>query len=438
MVTDIGKLRLTIGLAMLWLTTPAFGELPIDQDPINYRTSTATDPVAKLQAKLARGEVKLKHDGDRQGYLKSVLEALKVPAESQTLVFSKTSFQHSRIAPKTPRALYFNDDVYIGWVQGGDVLEIAAVDPRLGATFYLLDQEPAAKPEFQRQTDTCIQCHISGKTKDVPGFMLRSVYTDRIGYPVFSAGGFVTDQTSPLKERWGGWYVTGKHGEQRHMGNVVVTNQAHPERLDFEAGANRTDLEGLVDTWPYLSRGSDLVALMVFEHQVTMHNLITFAGYQTRIGRHYDGEMNRAFGEPAERVTDSTKGRMKDAASKLVEYMLFSDEARLTAPVEGSSTFATEFAARGPRDRKGRSLRDFDLKTRLFKYPCSFLIYSEAFDALPTLMKEQVYQRLHDVLTGKNKRPEFAHLTDADRRAILEILLDTKPGLPDAWKSGSL
>ncbi len=435
MLSDASKVRWIVALALLAVGPNARAELPIDQEPINYRTSTATDPIARLQAKIDRGEVTLKHDEERQGYLKSVLEALQVAPESQTLVFSKTSFQHGRIAPKTPRALYFGDDVYVGWIRGGDVLEIAAVDPQLGATFYLLDQQKTEKPQFLRQTDTCLQCHMSGKTKDVPGFMLRSVYTDRIGYPVYSAGGFVTDQSSPLKERWGGWYVTGKHGGQRHMGNVLVTSQTHPERLDSEAGANRADLKSLVDTWPYLTGHSDIVALMVSEHQVQMHNLITSANYQTRIGRHYDAGMNQAFGEPAGRVTDSTKSRIKDAAEKLVAYMLFSDEARLTDPVEGTSGFAAKFAANGPRDRRGRSLRDFDLKTRLFKYPCSYLIDSESFEALPALMKQEVYRRLHDVLTGRDHRPEFAHLSAVDRRNILEILRETKPGLPDDWKN---
>ena len=425
---------LKTGLVLLGLATFAHAELPIDQEPINYRTATATDPISRLQGKLDRGELTLKFVEERQGYLRSVLEALKVPEESQTLVFSKTSFQHGRISPRMPRALYFGDDTYIGWVQGGDVLEIATVDPQLGATFYLLDQQKAAKPQFLRQTDSCIQCHISGKTKDVPGLMLRSVFTNKSGYPEYSAGSFLTDQSSPIKERWGGWYVTGKHGNQRHMGNVVVTNETHPEQLDFEAGANRTDLKGLVDTSPYLNGYSDIVALMVKEHQTQMQNLIIFANYQTRIGRHYDAGMNKSFGEPPDRITRSTQRRIKDAAEKLVAYMFFSEETRLTAPIEGSSSFAAKFATQGPRDQKGRSLRDLDLKTRLFKYPCSYLIYSNSFDALPALMKEQVFKRLKAVLTSEDKRAEFAHLSEIDRRAILDILLETKPGLPGDWK----
>ena len=415
--------------------TLARAELPIDREPINYHTAPATDPIARLQVRLDRGEIKLKHDDEGPGYLKSVLDALGVSATSQTLVFSKTSFQHTRIAPRTPRALYFGDDVYVGYVKAGDALEFAAVDPKLGATFYLLDQEPKRRPKFVRQADACLQCHHSSKTQDVPGHLVRSVFPDEGGMPLFGAGSFVTDQASPLKERWGGWYVTGTHGAQRHMGNVVVADRDHPERLDVEAGANRVDLKGLVDTWPYLTEYSDIVALMVIEHQTQLHNRITLAGYQARLGRYYDEGLNKALNQPIDAVSASTQSRIKSYAEGLVKAMLFVDEARLTAPVEGTSGFAAQFTSRGPRDRRGRSLRDFDLKTRLFKYPCSYLIYSEAFDALPKPTKDHVYLRLREVLTGQDTSRDFAHLGTDDRRAILEILRETKIGLPDDWKA---
>src|SRR5262249_24032554 len=154
-------------------------------------------------------------------YLKAVLKALGVSEASQTLVFSKTSFQHARIGPRAPRALYFGDDVYVGYVRGGDVLEFSTVDPNLEATFYLLDQQKTEKPEFVGQTHACRQCHASGKTQEAPGHLVRSVFPSRTGLPVFNAGSFVTDPSSPFSESWGGWYVTGTHGGQRHMGNVV-------------------------------------------------------------------------------------------------------------------------------------------------------------------------------------------------------------------------
>jgi hypothetical protein len=412
----------------------ARGDLPIEQEPINYLSSPVDDPVARLQKRIDRGEVVLKHE-EKQGYLKSVLEHLKVAPESQALVFSKTSFQHTRIAPRTPRALYFNDDVYVGYVKGGDVLEFASVDPKQGTVFYLLDQAPSGKPVFQRETHTCLQCHQSPKTKEVPGVLIRSIYPNRVGTPIFSAGGFVTDHESPMEERWGGWYVTGTHGDQRHMGNTVMKLSTNPEPFDREVGANVTELKDLVDTWPYLTGHSDIVALMVLEHQTQMHNLITRAGFEARIAMYQEAGINQALGRPPGSVSETTRRRINSQVEKLVQYMLFAGEPRLTSPVKGTSGFAESFAASGPRDHRGRSLREFDLKQRLFRYPCSFLIESESFDALPALVKDQVYRRLKEILTGRDPGSEFAHLTPDDRRAIFEILSEIKRDLPDDWKT---
>jgi hypothetical protein len=428
-----GWARLLVPLFALVLATSARAEFPIEQEPINYLTAVSHDPVAQLQRRIDKGEVTLKYDEKGQGYLKSVLEALGVSPSSQTLVFSKTSFQASRISPKAPRGVYFNDDVYVGFVKGSEVLEFSGVDPQLGAVFYTLEQQTSEKPHFERQTHGCLQCHQSGKTQEVPGHMIRSVYPSRSGMPVYNAGSFVTDHTSPMGERWGGWYVTGTHGDQRHMGNVMVRNADQPDKLDVDAGANHADLAGLADTSSYLTGLSDIVALMVLEHQTQLHNLITLANYQARLGKHYDEGINRALAQPTGTVSESTGRRISSHAAKLVRFLLFSGEAALTAPVAGNSGFSEWFTALGPWDKKGRSLREFDLRTRLFKYPCSFLIYSEAFNGLPAPVKDEVYRQLKDVLTGRDSSPDFAHLSPADREAILEILLDTKPDLRTRW-----
>jgi len=118
----------------------------------------------------------------------------------------------------------------------------------------------------------------------------------------------------------------------------------------------------------------------------------------------------------------------------MVRYLLFTNEVPPAGPVLGTSAFTRDFAARGPRDGQGRSLRDFDLEKRIFKYPCSYLIYSETFDAIPPVAKEYIYHRLFEILSGREQGPEFASLSSQDRRAILEILVATKPGIPDEWK----
>lgn len=406
--------------------------VPLDHPAIQYETRPVDDPVARLQKRVDAGQVKLEFR-EGQGYLKSVLDALAMHPESQVLVFSKTSFQAPRIVPNLPRAIYFDDDVSVGWVRGGDVLEFAAVDPKQGVIFYTLDQQAVEKPRFDRQ-DTCLQCHANGATVGVPGLVVRSVYTSPSGMPVFHAGTFVTDHRSPLNERWGGWYVTGQHGAQTHMGNVFAQDRSLPVKLNA-GGQNLDDLRRRFDTGAYLTPYSDIVALMTLEHQTRMTNLITRVGYEARMALHDNAAMNKALGRPDGQVSESVTRRVNSAVEEMVEYMLFADEARLTEPVRGTSGFAEVFGGNALRDPRGRSLRDLDLKTRLLRYPCSYLIYSEAFDGMPAIVRDRVYRRLWEVLTGEDAQPKFANLSPDDRKAILEILLATKKGLPEYWRA---
>ncbi|MCH7988595.1 MAG: hypothetical protein IID46_05505 [Planctomycetes bacterium] len=425
-------------LALIMMAVPVFGTEPFDGAPINYYTAAVDDPVSRLQKRIDAGEVTLHFDERRQGYLASVLKELNVPVSSQMLVFSKTSFQRRYISPHAPRAVYFGDDMYVGWVQGGKVLEFSAADPRQGAIFYSLRQKPSGRVTFARHTHECTQCHAGSLTRGVPGHVIRSVYTAPDGMPLFGAGTFISKHSSPLEKRWGGWYVTGTHGKHLHMGNLVVRNSDKIDELDFSTGANITDLDKLIDTTPYLSPHSDIVALMVAEHQTQMHNYITHAGFEGRIAIHYQKAINKALKESDAYRSPGTLGRIASAGDKLLKQMLFVEETPLQGPIVGTSGFAAEFAKRGPFDSKGRSLRDFDLKTRMFKYPCSYQIYSESFDSLPPVVKQHVYRRLWEVLTGKETGEEFTHLSGNDRKAILEILLETKTGLPDYWKSDSV
>jgi hypothetical protein len=416
---------------LLVLAAPAQGD-DLNHDPIHYKTAKADNAVTALQSRIASGTAKLTFDDDH-GYLSSVLAALDVPRSSQMLVFSKTSLQRTRITPKTPRALYFNDDVYVGFCLRGDVLEISAADPGLGTAFYTLDQTPEPKPAFARQTDSCLTCHASSTTDYYPGHLVRSVFPDRHGLPILSAGSSRTNHTSPFAERWGGWYVTGTHGPQTHRGNWLVSNEKDPAAEGNPAGQNVTDLKSRFTVANYLTPHSDLVALLVFEHQIEAHNRIARAMIETRQALHYETELNKSFGEPAGKTWDSARRRIESAADRLAKYLLFAGEAKLDGPVQGTSTFAEDFARRGPFDKQGRSLRQFDLKTRLFTYPCSYLIYSKAFAALPAEVKRPTLHRLHQVLTGHDPSPDYAHLSKDDRTAIREVLRDTMPDLPDEW-----
>lgn len=395
-----------------------------EQEPIRYSQAKPDNRVSRLIERVAAGETKLEHE-EHFGYLRALLSALDVPTDSQMLVFSKTSLQRHRIAPRTPRALYFNDDVYIGFCQQGDVLEISAVDPQLGTVFYTLDQDPLLAPNFRRQTDNCLICHGSSQTKEIPGHVVRSVFSDASGLPILSSGTYRIDHTSPIEKRWGGWYVSGTHGDQKHLGNLIVRGKFERDEIDNSAGQNQTSLDGRFDTSKYVQPHSDIVALMVLEHQADAHNYLARANFLTRQAIHHQNSLNRELHEPADRVWDSTKSRIKNAGEPLVEYLLFSGEAELTSPIRGTSGFTESFAQRGPRDQRGRSLRDFDLQTRLFKYPCSYLIYSPSFATLPPEVKTYVLRRLHEVLDGQDQSEKFAHLSAADRTAIREILADT-------------
>ncbi|HEX7897432.1 MAG TPA: hypothetical protein VF950_06710 [Planctomycetota bacterium] len=380
--------------------------------PVRYSATAAADPVAKLDVPLARD--------DDFGYLKSFLAALDIPASSQTLVFSKTSFQLRRISPRSPRALYFNDDVYVGWVRGGDVMEISAVDPQLGAVFYTLSQKDVDRPRPVRQTDACLQCHDSrGMSLGVPGHVVRSVYPAGDGTPQLSLGTFRTNYKSPFAERWGGWYVTGEHGAMRHLGNVTFPENPDVERL-AERGANVTDLSDRVDVEAYLAPTSDIVALLVLEHQTLVHNLITRANHETRVALVQCEDINRLCGDPPGTLTDGTRSRIRSNCEPLVEALFFSEEAPLTARVRGTSGFAEAFEKRGP-------LRKFDLQRRLFALPCSYLIYSKAFAGLPAVAKAYVAERMRDILLGRDASPAYAHLSAVDRAEILRVLRETHP-----------
>lgn len=421
-MTSMTVLRRTIGTALLPIVLwgQSFsGSLPlaVDGEPINYAAASRDDAIAKLNASLQRGEVEWEADA-RYGLLPGLLKSLGIPLSSQVLVFSKTSFQLQRISPEAPRALYFNDDVYVGWVQGSRVLEVSAVDPRRGGIFYTLAHVPGEKPQLRRRDD-CLQCHASANTLGVPGHIVRSVYPDAQGYPLTNIGSFLTTHRSPYRERWGGWYVHGELGRMQHMGNAAAPDGNQPDRL--------TPLARQPDLTAYLTPHSDVVALLVLEHQTAMHNVIARAGMETRLALYTEADINRSFGRPPEALSDSTRRRIANAAEVVVRDLFFSGEPALPGEIRGPSEFRNEFSRRGPRDRKGRGLREFDLRARLFRYPLSYLIYSAAFDDLPPLLLNRVYDRIDQVLNGEDTSAAFAHLSAADRSAIREIVLETKP-----------
>ena len=421
---QIGIRCLVVAWVLVYLPGRTQAQFSFEEAPINYGQTPATDRVAKLAEKLRSGKIRLGYD-QQSDYLPAILKELEIPTSSQALVFSKTSLQIHRISPATPRAIYFNDDVYVGWVQDGYMIEFAAMDDVQGGVFYSLRLD-GGKPRISRDNG-CLACHSSMRTQRVPGFFIRSVFPREDGRP--RETGTVTDHRSPFSERWGGWYVTGTHGEMRHIGNEIASDPDVPEKVDVERGANLLTLREHIDISPYPAAGSDIVALLVMEHQMQMQNFITLASFETRKAMELDRVANAEAGRPADYQSDATIKRIATVGDKLIEYLLFCNEAKLESPVAGTSTFAEEFVRRGPEDKQGRSLWQLDLQTRLFRYPCSYLIYSSSFNALPGPMAKYVRGRVLSILRGENKaaNDRFTHLSQEDRKAILEILEESKP-----------
>lgn len=418
-----------VAIATLWvamLATPPCAGDPFDEPPISYGESQPANVVSELNDRLGSGASRLVFERSL-GYLRSVLDLLHVPVSSQTLVFSKTSLQQRRITPRNPRAIYFNDSVYVGFVRGGEVLEISVADPLLGTVFYTLDQAARERPTFVRQTDDCLICHGGSQTRGVPGHIVRSVYADRSGQPIFSAGSHRVDDTTPLTDRWGGWYVSGRHGDATHLGNITYRERPDAGEERDTSGLNQSDLRTRFDAAGYLSPHSDLVALSVLAHQATAHTILVKAAFDARMALHREAALNRELGEPADHRWPSTTTILDSAAMSLVDCFLFSGAAPLPAPIEGTTSFAEEFSRRGPADGQGRSLRDLDLTKRLFRHPCSFLISSKSFDSLPEELRRRFWQTLKAALEGKDQGGRYPHLSPAERSAIREILVATMP-----------
>ncbi len=369
----------------------------INHPAIKYLTSDTDTPVDRMNAKLRDGSAKLVFD-EKTGYLKSVLDLLEVPVESQVLVYTQTSLQARHITMNNPRAIYFNDSVSVGYIRGGGLLEITAQDPQMGTVFYSIHQASVPQATFGRDSQ-CLRCHLSWDTLGVPGLSVLTTFP-RKSEDDYANGGTV-DHYRPIEERWGGWYVTGRKVPARHMGNLPLIMPAASSASRRKTGVS---VEGQFDLDGYLTPYSDIVALMVLEHQAHFSNLVTRATLETRLG------------EPL---------RIAEAVDTLVDYMLYVDEAPLPGAIEGSAGYAEKFVTMGPRDAKGRSLRELDLETRLQKYPLSYMIYSPAFRGMPEATKNLVMGKIQRVLSGDATGAKYAHLTPALRGAIREILSET-------------
>lgn len=395
-------------------TQEAWGGVLNEHPGIQYASRPTTDRVAKLNQALTQGARSLQRDS-RTGYLLSILEALGVPVESQLLVFSKTGVQRAYTSPRNPRAIYFAESVVVGYVPGAPVVELAAHDRQQGVVFYTLDQAAVA-PVFTRGT-TCLTCHISASTLNVPGMIVRSNTVGDDGNVMPQLGRNDVNHQTTHPDRWGGWFVTSegtaaRYSQRAHAGNITFSGRGNTSSQVFVDW-----LDSSPETRGYLSSSSDIVALLAFDHQMHAINLLTRLNWESRVASS-DGDAS---------VSDGTVRRL---VNELADYFLFVGEAPPSVPLTPRQGFAEHLESRTPKDRQGRSFGQLDAVNRLLRYPCSYMVYSEAFDGLSPAVKEAVYRRMLVILSGNDTRSAYTRLTPGDRRAILEILRDTKPDFP--------
>jgi hypothetical protein len=420
-----------LGLALSGASSAPDYERP----PVDYSAASPRDAVARLQAQLASGEQVL--EGTEREVLGRVLALLDVPEWSQVAVFSRTSLQRGLIRPERPRVLYFSDSVYLGWVPGG-LIELAAVDPDLGPIFYSLDTRPhrRAKARVERDAD-CLRCHGGSFVRDIPGLLARSVFPDSTGEALLRHGSLLVDDSTPFSERWGGWYVTGYSGTEPHRGNVLASETGAELRF-APALARPLELSAYFDVSDYLRPTSDVVALLLLEHQMAVQNSLTRAVLSARRMIAYQHGLQQAFGEaPTDEPTyDSVHSVFAGAVEDVLDHLLFRDAAPLPAGLDGNAELRAEFARGAPRTRAGLSLKDLDLHGRLLAHRCSYLIYSDAFTGLPPPLKRRILERLHSVLSGGDGAERYAHIPAEERHRILAILKETHPDARRQWTQG--
>lgn len=397
---------------------PTVGEVSfsdLDQPPHRYFERTPTDRFTQLKDALESGELQLDRSGEK-AFLRSLLQRLEIPASSQMLVFSTTSLQLRFITPENPRALYFNEDTYVGYIPGGR-MEIVSVDPDLGGIFYIFDIPRGDAPVKVERSQRCMNCHAGEDTAFVPGLVVKSVAPGPSGGSLDSFRRGLTGHGVPLAERFGGWYVTGLGGFTNHWGNAIgnlvegsLSKRPNPPGSRFSYDR-------------YLTATSDLLPQLLHEHQAGFVNRAVEATYRARTYQHHDGDT----------LTSEHRRLLDEQAAIITRYLLFADEATLpSGGVQGEDAFKVDFL-KTRRAVDGESLKDFDLRTRLFKHRCSYMIYSAAFRGLPSAVKGRVFARLASALSEATPDAEFAYLLADEKRAIRRILRGTLPDLPATW-----
>jgi hypothetical protein len=414
--------RMLRGLAVLACVFPCAAQTRAQEvrdfkaAPHSYWDHPPKDAATAFLAKVAAGEIKIDASSEHS-FVRGILDALKVPVSSQLLVYSATSMQSERINPRNPRALYYNEDVYVGVVPGGRV-EMIGVDPEMGGVFYLFDPPRAGLPPRAERSTRCFNCHAGNATDRVPGFISESVA------PIISGASYESYRRDdsgqghqiPLAIRFGGWHVTSAKSFGDTKANLFANNNGGGVKIVKIKPGEMWDIE------KHLLPTSDILSHLVHEHQIGFDNRVFQASYLAR-------EIAAKGGTPS--AADQEKLNVK--ARDIVRYVLFADEAKLPpGGIEGDAQFAADFAKTRRASQAGLSLKDFDLRTRIFKHRCSYMIHTPQWSAMPPLIKDRVYAGMKTALSGRHK--DFAYLPAQERLAIVGILRETLDDLPADWK----
>jgi hypothetical protein len=415
----IHPLHCSLALVVLFTAIASAEEKPVraidyKAPPHNYWEREPHDVFSELLKKMASGEVKL-DTSEEKSFVRSILAALDVPVSSQLLVYSATSMQSERINARNPRALYFNEDVYVGVVPGG-LVEVISIDPELGGVFHVFDYpRPGVMPRVERATK-CFNCHATNATQRLPGLIAESVAPLPNGGSYESYRGKEQGHQIPLAIRFGGWHVTSAKPFGPTKEGAYAQTTANGVRIVRIKPGEMSDLG------KHLMATSDILPNLVHEHQLGFDNRIIQAAY---LGR----EMEVKGGA----LSASDEALLNDKARELVRYVLFADEAKLPpGGIVGNPQFSKDFARNKKAIANGASLKDFDLKTRMFKYRCSYMIYTPQWQKMPSIVKTRIYAGMKAALSGKTR--DFAYLPAEERLGIVAILRETLPDLPADWR----
>lgn len=401
-------------------------------EPHGYFSRQPKDPVTLLMEKVDAGEITLPEKNGKP-LVERLLHELNLDRHTQVLVFSKTSLQKRAVSHDNPRALYFNDSVYLGWMPNGRI-EIASFDPELGPIFYFQRPLEDTTSQLFVRTRSCLGCHAGDATNFLPGALGRSIYPDENGRSLRGAAEDYrrSGHQIPMKERWGGWFVSGQHGALRHMGNAIATRGESGVTIDRDRYANLEKLDHFFPTDAFPAPGSDIAALLVFDHQVTMHHRLVEAAYRARQAL-FDSKLDPTETDVSKLARGRSIEEFTEGVEMVVEYLLFREEVPLDPGVTAHPDFQRAFTADRRACQNGHSLKDLRLDGRIFENRCSYMIYSPSFENLPPMLKGAIYDRLHEILTADEPVEKFEHFDANERQRIYQILKETKSDLPASW-----